>query len=63
MSCDGQGTIPRIIANIVVVVVSMYVEHWLVCLPKVCNHELPVESLSVVDFASLVSVAYIIREL
>ena len=61
MSCDSQGAIPRLVASVVVVVISVYGEHWLAWLPKVCNCDSPniiARSTSVVDFASLVSVAY-----
>ena len=70
MTCDDQGAIPRLIVGIVAVVIPMhmYGEHWLALLSKVCNYTVWASSIitrfsNIVDYATLVSVIYIIHKL
>ena len=51
-SCDRHDEIPFCIVNIVVELVEVYRERWLTWLSEVCNHDLPVPLLALVEQSS-----------
>ena len=48
-SCDRHDEIPFCIVNTVVELVEVYGERWLTWLLEVCNHDLPVPLLALVE--------------